>query len=102
MELQPDDSKQCTIIIKTKNGEKLDEDAFNKLLKLSALQRRWLSPNHKWEDPEHKLAASKLLTAIDIYRLNHPKASKQNNTLRSSPHIDPDKWSDYLIEKYKS
>lgn len=99
MELQPDDSKQCTIIIKTKNGEKLDEDAFNKLLKLSALQRRWLSPNHKWEDPEHKLAASKLLTAIDIYRLNHPKASKQNNTLRSSPHIDPDKWSDYLIEK---
>ncbi|MGC4009427.1 MAG: hypothetical protein QM805_10840 [Pseudomonas sp.] len=99
MELQPDDSKQCTIIIKTKNAEKISEDTFNNLLKLSALQRRWLSPSHKWEYSEHELAASKLFTTTDIYRINHPKASKQNSSSGPTPHIDPDKWSDYLIEK---
>lgn len=98
MELQPDDSKQCTIIIKTKQNQKLEEETFDSLLKLSALQRRWLSPKHKWENDEHKQSASQLFKALDIHRINHPKASKPSESSAPS-RIDPDKWSDHLIEK---
>ncbi len=100
MELQPDDSKQCTIIIKTKNLEPLKETTFDNFLKLSAIQRRWISPNHSWETTEYKKSAAELLSEIEIYRINHPKATKRDNKPpQTGTYIDPEKWADYLIEK---
>lgn len=101
MELKSGNKGQCTILLFKNDHSKLGEDAFNKLLKLTAINNRWPNPSTKWKKQRHEAQAAALFSTFKMRRIIHPRSQPIKN--RKSGLMDQKQpsakaWSEALLK----
>ncbi|MFN4235865.1 MAG: hypothetical protein ACK4FZ_01270 [Vogesella sp.] len=103
MELKPGEMNgQCTILLHTNDFSRLDDQTFQELLVLTAVQNRWPDRHNKWKEDNHFKRAKELFAAIEIHRINHPRVPRPKEgekTGSQKPRLNPKSWSDVLLTR---
>ncbi|MBS1186623.1 MAG: hypothetical protein H6R04_641 [Burkholderiaceae bacterium] len=104
MELRPNESGQCTILLYSGEQASVENDTIKELLYLTAMQNRWASSENEWKNDSDAARAKKFFAKIKMARINHPPGARKkddgkNAMQREEP--DPKIWSEKIIEGIK-
>jgi hypothetical protein len=101
MELRPADDGQCTLLLHSQTFHEIEESAFIILFRLTAIQRRWISLDSKWDEQQgaEAEAARKFLKTYAAYRFGHPHVEPDAGGKDAKRSINPEHWAKYLAEK---